>query len=815
MQAPGALDGIRVIDLATARGELAGRLLADLGAEVIKIEPPSGAQARQRAPFVAGHEGDPGASLYWASVALGKRSVVLDVFEPASAAQLLELLRGADVLIESFAPGTLAAVGLDAAAVARVNPALVYASITPFGQDGPLAQAPATDLTLEAAGALLGLQGPGDRPPLPCGFPQASFHAGAQAAADICVALCERLRSGLGQHIDVSTQSAIVWTLLNATGFAAVTGHDPPGTGATRADPRPQLLPGLELHPRTACRDGYTQVALALPGLGERTLQAVLQWAERSGELPEELRKPSWKAFIRDVVEGDLDIEVAQRGVAALYAFLAGRTKREIQDFAVQERVLLGPIYDVADLRDDPQLRSREYWTQVGGHTHPGAFARLSETPLRLQRPAPELGQDQHLLGEPRCLAVDRVGEPSDEGVFAGLKVADFSWAAAGPIIAKTLADQGATVVHVESQTRLDVTRTAPPFLNDERDINRAHMVVNYNTSKLGMTLDLSTPGGRQLARDLSDWADVVIESFTPGTMEKHGLDWESLSSGRTDLVMLSTSLRGQTGPERRYAGYGSQGAALAGLESVTGWPDRAPVGPWGAYTDFIAPRYGVAALAAALHHRARTGRGQYIDLGQVEAAIHFLEPLVLDYTVNGRVAGRVGHTSLYACPHATYRCAGRERYVAIAIELPEQWDALRSVAPLEEFAEASLRQLEARMARRDAIESRLRDWCATQDAFELAERLRAAGAPAYAVLRPSDLAADPQLAHRGFFVSLDHPVMGPTLCDGPVSRYSRTPPRLRCAGPLLGEHTQHVLRELLGLSDEEVSQLAIGGALT
>ena len=317
------------------------------------------------------------------------------------------------------------------------------------------------------------------------------------------------------------------------------------------------------------------------------------------------------------------------------------------------------------------------------------------------------------------------------------------------------------------------------------------------------------------MARQLCDWADVVVESFTPGTMQRFGLDWPRLSAGRGDLVMLSTSLRGQTGPERRYTGFGSQGAALAGFDSITGWPDRIPTGPWGAYTDFVSTRYGLAALAAALLFRTRTGRGQWIDLGQVEAAIHFVEPLLLDCVQNGRVAGAQGQASGYACPHGTYATRGQERYLAVAVETDDHWEALRGLAPLENFSDPELSALAARFARREAIEAHLRDWCRDQDAFELAERLRGAGVPAYAVLRPSDLQSDPQLAHRGFFVTLDHPAMGSVTCDGPATHFSRTPARLRSSSPTLGQHSQDVLREILGLSDAEISELALAGALS
>lgn len=809
---------MRVVDLATPRAELAGRILADLGAEVVKVEPPGGTASRWRAPFEEGERGR-GASLYWASFGLGKRSVVLDLDDAGDRERLRALIGSADVLVESFGPGALDALGLGYAALGAEHPALVYVSVTPFGVDGPRAHRPATDLTLEAAGGLLGLQGDGDRPPLSVGFPQASLHAGAQAAADAMIALFERARSGRGQHLDVSTQAAVVWTLMNATGYPPCTGGDPPGTSEARGEARPELLPGIALPRMWACADGVAVCNLALPGIGGRTFQALARWAEAQGLLAEELRGRSWLRWTGDVRRGRLTADQVMSAVQSLRRLLAERTKQELQAFSLEHGIVLAPVYDVSDLLRDPQLAARDAWRRVGGRVHPGPFARLPATPLGPRAPAPELGEAQALLdaipGEGEALDAPRptaAGEPRARA-FAGLKVADFAWVGVGPMISKALADHGATVVHVESSARPDVLRELPPFLDGERGLNRSQFMANFNTSKLGLALDLSVEVGRGVARRLVDWADVVVESFTPGTMKKFGLDYETLVERRADLVMLSTCLRGQTGPEAGYTGFGGQGAALAGLHSITGWPDRSPCGPWGAYTDFIAPRFGVAALVAALLHRRRTGRGQHIDLSQTEASLRFIEPLILDYTSNGRLARPAGHASPYACPHAVFATQGKERYVALAVETAAQWRGLRSLAPLEAFGDPCYDALEARRARAAEIEAALRGWCLDWEPFELAEALAAAGVPAHPVLRPSDLYADPQLSHRGFFVALEHREMGSIPYDGLVTRFSATPARLAPA-PCLGQHTEHVLRDLLGLGEAEIAACADAGAL-
>ena len=245
MTTPSALAGIRVLDLATPAAEIAGRVFADLGAEVIKIEPPGGCASRRTPPFDLGKEGDPEGSLYWRAFGLGKKSVVLDLERADERARFLGLVRGADVLIESFTPGTLDALGLGYEALRRENESLLHVSVTPFGQSGPDAKSPASDLTLAAAGGLLNMQGDRDRPPVPIGWPETSHHGAVQAAADAILALWERRRTGLGQQLDSSMQAAVVWTLLFATGHSTLYGEDTPGWGAKRSEPPPQLLPGL------------------------------------------------------------------------------------------------------------------------------------------------------------------------------------------------------------------------------------------------------------------------------------------------------------------------------------------------------------------------------------------------------------------------------------------------------------------------------------------------------------------------------------------------------------------------------------------
>jgi len=807
------LAGIRVLDLTNERGELAGRVLADLGAEVIKVEPPAGVTARRLPPF-DGRDGSEGESLYWAAVGLGKYSVVLDLERPEDHERVRTLASTVDILIESFDPGYMAAIGLGYDDLSATDPRLVYSSISPFGQTGPKSNWPATELTIEAAGGLVILQGDGDRPPIPVGLPQAAFHAGAQAAADCVIALYERATSGLGQHLDTSMQEGIIWTLLNSTGFPPNQGINLPGTCEQRALP-PEAIEGAQLAGLSTLEtaDGYVLLGMGI-GRAGLIVDQVLGELEASDDLEPTLGGLDWSQGLPGIL-AQAGVEAGVATVRAMRRYFKARPNNEIHRWATEHDLMVAPVNDAKDLLESPQLAARDFWTEVGDRMHPGPFAKLSRTPLQMERSAPTLGADQALLeDDDRPLDAAPPAEDKRSGeAFGGLKVADFSWIGVGPISAKALADHGATVIRIESATRPDILRLAEPAKDGQPGIDRSQFYADYNSSKLGAAVNLATPEGRDIALRFIEWADVVVESFTPGTMKKLGLDPEAILAGRPDLVWYSTCLMGQTGPYATFAGFGQQGSAISGLHGITGWPDRPPAGTWGAYSDMITPHFGVAALASAILHQRDTGEGQRIDISQVEAAMHFMEPLLLDHTVNGRIPGPVGHDSPTASPHGVYATEGEQRYLAIACETEAHWRALCSVAPLDAFEDCD--NLESRLERDQEIDAALATWCAGLDPFALERQLTAAGVPASVAQYSTDLYEDPQIAHRGFFVTLDHIVMGPTPYDGHITHFSAKRKMLHKAAPALGEDTAHVLAQLLGMSADEIETAAIAGALT
>jgi len=392
-----------------------------------------------------------------------------------------------------------------------------------------------------------------------------------------------------------------------------------------------------------------------------------------------------------------------------------------------------------------------------------------------------------------------------------GVHVLDFAWVGVGPITTKYLADNGADVIRVESASRIDVLRLGPPWKDAQPGINRSQFYASFNTSKKSLSLDLSNPKARGLVLKLVPWADVVIESFTPKAMRNWGLDYQHLREIKPELVMLSTCLQGQTGPNALYPGFGQLMSALCGFYHISGYDNEsAPTPPYGAYTDFIAPRFSATLVLAALDYKRRTGRGQYIDMAQYEAALHFLSPAVIDYFATGRVQGREGNLSHRHAPHGAYRCRdedGQERWIAIAVANDDEWRAMLGVLGNPSCDERFVSML-GRLKNRDPLDQFVGALVRHHAAVELTERLQAAGVAAYPVQNCVDLHQDDNLAAFDFWHWLEHKEMGTTPYEGLQHKLSRTPGDLRTAAPMLGEHSDEILRRMLGLSIEEIEQL-------
>lgn len=395
-----------------------------------------------------------------------------------------------------------------------------------------------------------------------------------------------------------------------------------------------------------------------------------------------------------------------------------------------------------------------------------------------------------------------------------GIKVADFTWVWTGPTSTKVLADFGATVVRIESKKRLGVWRITPPFKDDVQGPNRGAIFNSINTSKLSVTINLTHPKGIELAKRFVAWADIVTDNFAGGAMKRMGLDYEVLREIKPDIIMMSSALMGQTGPWHDSPGYGDQLSAISGFHEISGWPDRIP-GEIGFYTDFIAPRFNALTILAALDYRRRTGKGQYLDIAQHQGSVQYIAPLLLDYVVNKRVATREGNHDDYAAPHGSYRCQGEDRWCVITVFTNEEWQSFCKVIGNPDWTkDPRFASLEGRQENEEELNRLVEAWTITQVDEEVMMRLQAAGVGAGRIGTTQDqMENDPQLKYRTFYQEQDHPEIGKYRPPRQPCVLSKTPCQIQRA-PLIGEHNEYAFKEILGMSDEEISEMVIEGVI-
>jgi len=386
-----------------------------------------------------------------------------------------------------------------------------------------------------------------------------------------------------------------------------------------------------------------------------------------------------------------------------------------------------------------------------------------------------------------------------------GVRVVDFTWFISGPLTAKFLGDCGAEVIHVESGTSPDNMRGTTPMRDNVPGVNRSAAFARYNSSKYGLSLNLKKREGLSLAKRIVAWADIVVENFSSGTMERLGLGYHDLRQVRPDLIMVSLPMFGHTGPWSGQPGLGSQLSDLIGFGNLTGWPDREPSSPPGAYTDFVTPYYAVCAVMAALDFRRRTGRGQFIEIAQYEAGIHFLAPLMMNWFVHGREPNRAGNRCADVAPHGVYKCLGHERWCAIAVSSEEEWRRLCLAMEQPDLAEdPRFATMLARVENSEQLDLLVEEWTGARSAEEVMGQLQQAGVAAGAVLNGRDLVENDHLNARGFYKELVHPEIGRHRYLSPPFRLSRTPGEPRLPAPCLGEHNEYVCKHIVGMSDEE-----------
>ncbi len=392
----------------------------------------------------------------------------------------------------------------------------------------------------------------------------------------------------------------------------------------------------------------------------------------------------------------------------------------------------------------------------------------------------------------------------TNQSILHGIRILDFTWVLAGPYATRILADFGAEVIKVQ------------PLLPEAEETAFIKGYYNtWNRNKLGITLNLNKPQGVAIARKLVSISDAVVENFTPRVMTNWGLDYESLKKLKQDIIMLSMSTMGNTGPWRDYVGFGPTVQAFSGITYLTSFPDKPPLGLGYAYADHVAGLMAVLALLGALEYRRRTGEGQFIDVSQVEAMASLLGDAILDYTRNGKTVEPVGNSSTHAAPHGAYRCRGDDRWCAITVFTDEEWQGFKRALGNPNWAEDSrFATLSGRLGNADELNGLVEEWTRQHSTEEVMTRLQEQEVAAGVVQDASDLANDPQLKQRGFFVELDHPELGKTISDATPIRLSGTPAKYHRAAPTPGQDNDYVYKQLLGMSESEVAALGERGII-
>ena len=774
------LQHLRVIEVGGGiAASYAGKLLADAGADVVMIEP-SGGEPLRRWSASGAELGDSDGPLFQ-FLNTSKRSVTGDPNDPGIA----DLLAGADIVIDSTDPG-LPQQTIDA--VRGANPALVLVTISPWGRTGPYSTRPATEFTLQAECGGIGKRGNPERPPVQAGGAIGEWTSGIYAGVGALAAARAAGRSGRGDHVDVSMFETMVMTMNTYSWISALFTGDTHPVRPGRTVELPSIEPTADGHV------GFCTVAR----------QQFLDFLVMIG-------RPDWLED-EDMCGYGGRWRRRDEFRAVMHAWTTQRTTAEVIAEASARRIPVAPIGTGATVPTLEAFAGRDVFTTnpSGGFTQPTVPYQLHGAATRPFEPVPEPGEHTGQI-EARSAQPNR-GEPTGLPL-AGVRVIDFTAWWAGPIASHSLALLGADVVKIESVQRPDGMRFAssrPPSVDQWWEWG---MVFHgANTNKRGITLDLRSPEGVEVAERLIADADVVIENFTPRVMEGFGLDWDRLSALNPRLIMTRMPAFGLDGAWRNNTGFAQTMEQLTGMAAITGYPDEDPQIPRGP-CDPLAGMHAVFATLMALEERDRTGQGRLVEVTMVAAALNAAAEPLVEYSSFGHQLPREGNRGPRAAPQGVYPASGTERWVAVAVADNGQWEALCGLLDRPDWADYDT--ADKRRAAADAIDAGLAEWLAHQVDTDAAETLISAGVPASVVVLPAEIGDHPQLLARSFIEPIAHPVCGEIPAASLPFRFESLPGAwTRTPAPTLGQHNHEVLSGELGLSDEELAALEERGII-
>jgi crotonobetainyl-CoA:carnitine CoA-transferase CaiB-like acyl-CoA transferase len=765
-----------VIDMADGKGEMCGRLLSDLGADVIRVEPPGGAASRTQAPL---HDG---VSLPFATDNAGKRSVVIDHTIADGRERLLRLLDDADIWIQTRAP-------LDTDVVRARNPSLVVLSVTDFGLTGPYRDWVATDWTLLAMGGVLSRSGlPGREPLMPPGDMALQVTA-MQATWAALVAYWNRLECGRGDHIDFSLYEATAQAIDPAMGTVGT------AQAAGYAETRDRPAPGP--YPIFRCRDGHVRVVLLAP----RQWHAMRAWL---GE-PEDLQDPELETIRGRALASD-------RLHEAFEQHFRERDKHELTLEGQARGVPIAPVLTPADVLAAEHFRARgaiartELARGIMADA-PTGFAEIDGCRVRSGRRAPELGEhDGELFAEPACgpdvIGVD-AGRPRRP--LEGLRVLDFGVIVLGAEVARLFCDQGAEVIKIESRAFPDGARVSP-----------VHFAIGHRGSR-GLGVNLRTAEGLDVIKRLVACSDVVLANFKPGTLDKLGLGAQALREINPAIVVVNSSAVGATGPWSTWMGYGPLVRCISGLTSLWRYPDddggfsdSTTIHP-----DHYAARVTATTALAALIGRRRSGRGAEIATSQAEAILMQIGELLVEESLQPGAVQAAGNAGRHAAPWGVYPCAGDDEWCVVTVRDDDDWGRLRGALGDPAWAQGEdLATTTARLARRAEIDGHLTAWTRERAPREVTATLQAAGVPAGFMQRAPEYEDDPQLQARDFLRTFEQPGLEPMAIEHTPFRSELIPVPANSPAPEPGQHTREICTRLLGMDPDDVDRLLASGVL-
>jgi crotonobetainyl-CoA:carnitine CoA-transferase CaiB-like acyl-CoA transferase len=775
-----ALTGFRIVELAEAvAGEYCGKLLADFGAEVIKVEAPErGSRTRAMAPVLA--DGREGSALF-AYLNTNKRSVVLDVASAAGAARLHELMASADAVIEDRDSGW-----------SEMHPSAVFCSIAPFGSDAPAEFENAKSINVFHASGW-GYHTPShpdpDKPPLqgPGRF-LADYEAGLDAALCVASSLFGRLHSGRGESIDIS-QHAVLVSRADCILGRFITGEVP---AIGRRDDYDQAGPASFF----ACADGFVYLYMTSRAhwLGVKELMAHPDWLD---------------AFDDDWLEFSVTAEKVaafQRGFAA---WVQDLDKESAADRAQRLGVPLVPVNEAGDLHHSPQYRHRGFFQEVnhpvlGDASYPTVPYALGASPARISSAAPALGQHTAVVRDeldtprpPPAVKAPQLKPPKNPrgGPLEGVRVVELTKVWAGPYTGKLLALLGAEVIKIE-------TASAPEEMRayGGTDINHAPYFLSINPEILSVDLDIKSDEGMARLRELIARSDIVVNNLRPGAMERQGLGFEQLKAIKPDIISVSIKMWGNDGPLGHQTGYAPCFAALAGLASLVGYPGGPPLGTSMRYGDSTVGAAAAYAAVVALLHRELSGAGQFVDVSAVETLSSMVGDCLLEQSLTAKRLGPNGNHHPDMCPHGCYPCKD-DSWVAVAVGNDAEWRRLCDVLGAAALGDdARYATMDARHRHAEALDAELARLTRDHDAEQLAHRLRAAGVPASKSATAIDAIGDQRLWDRELYRFVTDHREGQRPIVGPSWRMARAPVRIERGAPDLGEDTEYVLREILGV---------------